>query len=138
MLRHGLLAPLYLVIIYDLAHGRGLLARVLALPGLRPLGDASFSIFVLQLPIGLIVLGTATAMQLPSFLSVPMAISIVVAVSLLSTNYLEKPVSRWLRAKARDLRTPLEERRKAVDIPSESTEGAVATPGTEGSSASTL
>lgn len=99
VLRHGLLAPLYLVLIYDLAHGRGLLARVLTLPGLRRLGDASFSIFVLQMPIGAIVLSTASAAGLTSTVSVPLVVSVVVIVSLLSTNYFEKPISNWLRAR---------------------------------------
>ena len=99
VLRHGLLAPLYLVLIYDLAHGRGLLARVLTLPGLRRLGDASFSIFVLQMPIGAIVLSTASAAGLTSTVSVPLVVSVVVIVSLLSTSYFEKPISNWLRAR---------------------------------------
>ena len=101
VLRHGLLAPLYLVMIYDLVQGRGLLAKLLMLPGLPRLGDASFSIFVLQLPVGMIVLALATAVQIPSVVSVPMVVMVVIGISLLSTNYFEKPFSRWLRARPR-------------------------------------
>lgn len=51
-LRHGLLAPLSLVVIADLARGRGLLARLLAWPGFVRLSEASFSLFALQMPAG--------------------------------------------------------------------------------------
>lgn len=99
VLRHGLLAPLYLVMIYQLAQGQGLLARALLAPGLRHLGDASFSIFVLQMPVGIIAVLIAGAAKVPSFATVPLVVAIVVTVSLLSTNYFEKPISKWLRAK---------------------------------------
>ena len=52
-LRHGLLAPLFLVIIRDLARGRGLLARFLSWPGFGKLSEASFSLFALQMPAGI-------------------------------------------------------------------------------------
>jgi len=52
-LRHGLLAPLMLVVIDDLARGRGWLARFLAWPGFGQLSEASFSLFALQMPAGI-------------------------------------------------------------------------------------
>ncbi|WP_422932112.1 acyltransferase family protein [Singulisphaera sp. PoT] len=51
-LRHGLLAPMLLVVIADLASGRGLLARILARPAFGRLSEASFSLFALQMPAG--------------------------------------------------------------------------------------
>jgi peptidoglycan/LPS O-acetylase OafA/YrhL len=50
MLRHGLVAPLYLAIVADLAAGRGLFARLFEWRPLAKLGDASFSLFMWQLP----------------------------------------------------------------------------------------
>jgi peptidoglycan/LPS O-acetylase OafA/YrhL len=50
MLRHGLLAPLHVAVIVDLAAGRGLFAKVLEWRWLAKLGDASFSLFMWQLP----------------------------------------------------------------------------------------
>lgn len=50
MLRHGLVAPLYLAIVADLAVGRGLFARIFEWRPLAKLGDASFSLFMWQLP----------------------------------------------------------------------------------------
>ena len=52
-LRHGLLAPLMLLVIYDLARGKGWLARFLSWPGFGQLSEASFSLFALQMPAGI-------------------------------------------------------------------------------------
>jgi len=51
-LRHGLLAPLTLFVIADLARGRGLLGRLLAWRWFGRLSEASFSLFALQMPAG--------------------------------------------------------------------------------------
>ena len=48
ILRHGALLPLYMLVLYDLALGRGLVARVFSLPGMNFLGQLSFSIFIWQ------------------------------------------------------------------------------------------
>ncbi len=99
-LRHGLLAPLYLVVLYDLANDRGLLARLLSLPGLRSLGEASFSIFIWQLPVLIL-----TAYLFPPDSSADAVTRLVISVlavsvvSLLSVYLFEKPVARWLRGK---------------------------------------
>jgi peptidoglycan/LPS O-acetylase OafA/YrhL len=52
VLRHGLLAPLTLVLIASLARGSGLLVRALSWRGFGRLSDASFSLFALQMPAG--------------------------------------------------------------------------------------
>jgi peptidoglycan/LPS O-acetylase OafA/YrhL len=98
LLRHGLLVPIYYVIIYDLAVQRGLLSRLLSLPGLKMLGDASFTIFMLQLPAFIFLptllepLGWSPSLQLFVFI-----LATIVA-SFLSTNLFEKPVARRLRS----------------------------------------
>jgi hypothetical protein len=51
-LRHGLLAPLTLFVIADLARGRGLLGRLFTRRGFGRLSEASFSLFSLQMPAG--------------------------------------------------------------------------------------
>jgi peptidoglycan/LPS O-acetylase OafA/YrhL len=52
LLRHGLLVPLTLIVIADIARGRGLLGRLLAWRGFGRLSEASFSLFALQMPAG--------------------------------------------------------------------------------------
>jgi peptidoglycan/LPS O-acetylase OafA/YrhL len=99
ILRHGLLAPLYLATIHDLALGRGLLARLLSGWVLRRLGEASFSIFILQGPMMMIdgmVFGPSRDHVLPRTVGVTLA---TVALSLVSVRFFEKPVARWLRRK---------------------------------------
>ena len=51
-LRHGLLAAATLVVLADLASGRGVLARCLSAPWLDRAADASFGLFALQMPVG--------------------------------------------------------------------------------------
>jgi peptidoglycan/LPS O-acetylase OafA/YrhL len=53
LLRHGLLTPLTLLVIADLARGRGLLARAFSWRVFAFLSEASFSLFALQMPAGL-------------------------------------------------------------------------------------
>lgn len=52
MIRHGLLTPLYLLILWDLGRGRGALAYVASGRLLGRLSEASFGLFALQMPVG--------------------------------------------------------------------------------------
>ncbi len=52
LLRHGLLVPITLAILADLARGRGLVARALSWPRFERLSEASFGLFALQMPVG--------------------------------------------------------------------------------------
>ena len=51
LLRQGLLAPLLLLVLVSLAHGRGPLARLLSSNVLRGFGESSFGIFALHMPL---------------------------------------------------------------------------------------
>lgn len=98
ILRHGSLAPLYAVFIYNLALNRGWFARLLSHPWLEKLGEASFGIFILQGPM------IFPAMLLFSGISSPlvrllMTVAMVVGMALLSVRYFERPVARWLKKK---------------------------------------
>jgi peptidoglycan/LPS O-acetylase OafA/YrhL len=105
-LRHGLLAPLYLVVLYDLANGRGLLAWLLSLPGLRPLGEASFSIFIWQVPVLILLHWLFPAAESAgAVIRLVLAVLTVTVVSLLSVYLFEKPLARWLRRKLIGRRT---------------------------------
>jgi peptidoglycan/LPS O-acetylase OafA/YrhL len=52
LLRHGLLVPITLAILADLANGHGLIARTLTWRGFERVSDASFGLFALQMPAG--------------------------------------------------------------------------------------
>ncbi len=99
ILRHGALMPLYMLVLYDLALGRGLVARVFSLPGMNFLGQLSFSIFIWQnLFMGL---GFAMVMVAPQMTSLSFWFAVIglLVMSVISTHYIEKPLARKLRAK---------------------------------------
>ncbi len=99
LIRHGLLAPLYLVMMYDLAVGRGLLARLLSGRVLHRLGEASFAIFILQGPM-MALDAMIFRFSRDYFLLRTAGVTLAtVAISLLSVRFFEKPVARWLRRK---------------------------------------
>lgn len=98
-IRHGLLSPFYWVLIYDLAQGRGILARLLAWRPLELLGEASFSIFMWQLPAFILafIIGMVWPWGSGSF--VILLTVILIGVSLFSVRLFEKPVGNWLKRK---------------------------------------
>ncbi|HEU4780477.1 MAG TPA: acyltransferase [Steroidobacteraceae bacterium] len=97
ILRHGALLPLYMLVLYDLALGRGLLARLFSLPGMSFLGQLSFSIFIWQnLFMGLGVAMVFAAPQVTG-LSFWFAVIGLLVMSVISTRYIEQPLARRLR-----------------------------------------
>ncbi len=97
IIRHGLLSPLYLFLIYDLAIGRGLLAKLLSFRPLALLGEASFSIFMLQFPVLIMAYGLAYVWPGDSGSFLILMTVILIAASVASVRWFEKPVSNWLR-----------------------------------------
>ncbi len=96
-LRHGLVMPLYMLLILDLAKGRGLAAKIFALPGMRQLGEASFSIFIWQNLVMVFCWGTAAMAPEVGHYQVYGAALIMVVLALASTHWLEKPIAARLR-----------------------------------------
>jgi peptidoglycan/LPS O-acetylase OafA/YrhL len=97
ILRHGALLPLYMLVLYDLAMGRGLVARVFSLPGMNFLGQLSFSIFIWQnlfLMFGFAVLAAAPESTSLSFW---FAVIGLLVMSVISAHFIEKPLARRLR-----------------------------------------
>jgi len=97
ILRHGALMPLYMFVLYDLAMGRGLVARVFSLPGMNFLGQLSFSIFIWQNLFMALGFGMAAAAPQSLSLSFWFAVIGLLAMSVISTRYIEKPLARRLR-----------------------------------------
>jgi peptidoglycan/LPS O-acetylase OafA/YrhL len=97
ILRHGALMPLYMLVLYDLAMGRGLVARLFSLPGMNFLGQLSFSIFIWQNLF--MALGFAMAGAAPNNTSVSFWFAVIglLGMSVISTRYIERPLARRLR-----------------------------------------
>ncbi|HEX7026120.1 MAG TPA: acyltransferase [Gammaproteobacteria bacterium] len=101
-LRHGMIMPLYMLVILDLARGNGWAARFFSLPGMGFLGETGFSIFIWQnlimifCWISLMISPNAGAYHL---WAAPVA---VIIIAIISTYWIEKPIAGWLRRKIAD------------------------------------
>ncbi len=99
ILRHGALMPLYLLVLHDLALGRGFIARLFSLPGMGFLGQTSFSIFIWQnLFLGL---GVGMAMAMPGSKNISFWFAVIglTVMAMISTYWIEKPLAKRLRHK---------------------------------------
>lgn len=96
-LRHGLMMPLYMVIIVDLARGNGLIARVLSLRLMGFLGETGFSIFIWQNMV--MIICWIAVMVNPAFGAhqFKWAVMGIVVTGILSTYGFEKPLAARLR-----------------------------------------
>lgn len=109
VLHNGLLAPLFAVLIASLAAGRGPLAALLATRPLVALGDASYSLYLMHLPLMIVFgkVGRTLAGDGFDASRAATAVFMVLAVvaSLLCHRYIELPardrVLRWWRSRAR-------------------------------------
>jgi peptidoglycan/LPS O-acetylase OafA/YrhL len=96
VMRHGLLMPLYLVVIHDFALGRGVFARLFSLPGMGFLGQTSFSVFIWQNFFMIVAFAVAYGTQ-NAAAALPVAVIGVIVMSILSTYLIERPLARRLR-----------------------------------------
>ncbi len=97
ILRHGALMPLYMLVLYDLALGRGFVARIFSLPGMGFLGQTSFSIFIWQNLF--LIFGFMAAMASPESIHVSFwtAVLGLTVMAIISPYLIEKPLAKRLR-----------------------------------------
>jgi peptidoglycan/LPS O-acetylase OafA/YrhL len=107
ILRHGALMPLYMLVLYDLAIGRGFVARLFSLPGMGFLGQTSFSIFVWQNLF--LALGYMMVMAMPESKTISFWFAVigVTVMSVISTYWIEKPLAKRLRRRYTEPAGPL-------------------------------
>lgn len=96
-LRHGLMMPLYMLIIVDLARGKGLLARLLSFRLMGFLGETGFSIFIWQNMVMIICWIAVMVSPMTGSHQFKWALLGIVILGILSAYGFEKPFSRWLR-----------------------------------------
>ena len=89
LLANGLLVPLFAVLIYSLAEGKGLLAQMLSRPSLILLGEASYGIYILQIPVSYL-LGQPPPHR--SVLTLCVYLVVLVGAALLSWRFVESPL----------------------------------------------
>lgn len=92
----GLLAPVYGMLVYSLADSRNWLARLLSVRWLHFLGEASYGVYILQLPVyGLwLCTGVVPAESATGFFVYLVSL---LAIAAISFQWYETPLRRWLR-----------------------------------------
>jgi peptidoglycan/LPS O-acetylase OafA/YrhL len=97
LLRHGLMVPMTLLILADLARGRGLIARALAWHRLGRLSEASFGLFALQMPIGVWFAFLTLRSAEGTTANLVGLIATTLAIAILWTEAVQRPLLRRLR-----------------------------------------
>lgn len=98
----GLLAPIFLAIIVLLARGGGPLVRLLSRPTLTLLGEASYGLYLLHLPVSvwLLIVGKRFGLDLDpghGALAFALFLPIVIATSVVVLRTVEEPMRRAIR-----------------------------------------
>ena len=98
-IRQGLLMPLFVVMVLDLARGRGIMARIFSLPGTGFLGETGYSIFIWQ---GLVLIVSFISYSINPAIGpyqIWIGIALIMALAIPSTYLIEKPIARAIRRK---------------------------------------
>ena len=98
-IRQGLLMPIYIVMVLDLARGRGLVARFFSLPGTGFLGETGYSMFIWQSVVMTTMFISIMAAPAIGPYQIWIAIALLMALAIPSTYLIEKPLARWIRRK---------------------------------------
>ena len=105
LIRQGFLMPAYMLIVFDLARGKGLFAKLFSQPGMGFLGETGFSIFIWQ---NFIVMALYVSLMVNPAIGPYqhwLAIITILVLAIASTYLIEKPIARWLRRRFIDRST---------------------------------
>lgn len=108
LMQHGVLVPIFVLLIFAFSSGNKNLSKVFSHPWLVVLGEASFALYLIHYPIGLIMRKFMTRHHV---LGTSLYIAIVIAMSVSSFYWFETPLRRWIlslgRVKDREDETTL-------------------------------
>jgi peptidoglycan/LPS O-acetylase OafA/YrhL len=95
----GLLSPLFLVIILTLAWDSSRLSRVLSHPWMVTLGDSSYALYILHVPIRWLIedVLALTGTEIASDITFLIYLQFLIGLCIFVFKYLERPVRDWLR-----------------------------------------
>jgi peptidoglycan/LPS O-acetylase OafA/YrhL len=99
LLVNGMLMPLYLIMIVDMARGNGLFSRLCSLTGMRFLGEISYSMYIWQI---IVMIACWIALLInEDYGKSQLAWSCIgiIIISAVSTHLIEKPIAKKLRKK---------------------------------------
>lgn len=100
LLHNGLLAPCFALVIYSLAHGQGIIARILSSPVATILGESSYALYILHMPIWwwMRVLGKALGVEWlasPWYFAAYLCVAVIA--SILVLRLVEEPTRMFIR-----------------------------------------
>jgi peptidoglycan/LPS O-acetylase OafA/YrhL len=112
LLHDGLVAPLFALLVWALAHGAGAVARLLATAPMRRLGEGSYALYLLHVPVMQWVSRAEGAWRrpLPAWWWIAVVGLASVALADVAYRYVEEPVRQRLRGVRREAPRPVEER----------------------------
>jgi peptidoglycan/LPS O-acetylase OafA/YrhL len=103
VLHAGLLTPLFAALLFALASGAGPLAAVLSLRPVTLLGEASYSLYILHVPVFILTRKVAGALIGPAFTEraafLPLYLTVVVTASIVCFRAVEVPMRVRVRAR---------------------------------------
>jgi peptidoglycan/LPS O-acetylase OafA/YrhL len=99
---NGLIAPFFLLFIVLLSLQKGVITRILSNSWLVLLGEASFSLYILQKPLhGLYDKLIANRIALPEVLHFYIFLTLLIIISILSYRYFETPMRKFINSRYR-------------------------------------
>ncbi len=93
-LANGLLVPLFACLILSLTKDRSLLNRLLSLPVIVLLGEASYGVYILQIPVSYVLRMPPPHLALSTF---AVYVAVLLASALLSWKFVELPLRKIVR-----------------------------------------
>jgi peptidoglycan/LPS O-acetylase OafA/YrhL len=107
ILHNGGLLPLYAAIVWSLMLGAGPLHRALSIRPLTTLGDSSYVLYLLQVPlIQWLVLLTRQRSNAPTPLFTALALPLIIGIAITVHHLAELPAQAWLRPRLARWTTP--------------------------------
>jgi len=99
----GLLAPLFLAIILTLAWDTSHISRILSHPRLVTLGDASYALYILHIPISWLFQRLRVFTDITPEIMFLIYLPVTIALSIFVFKYIERPARTWLRTNPQTL-----------------------------------
>jgi peptidoglycan/LPS O-acetylase OafA/YrhL len=99
LLHNGLVDPLFALLIYSLASGEGPLAALLSLPAMVVLGEASYALYIVHVPLwDWMTYALSRLHMTPGFVTLSLLhLGVAIALSILTLRVVEQPARHALR-----------------------------------------